>query len=244
MDSFLTAVSTRFKGRQSLSCNDLASIGSGYDDFDSSKQLRKISKGTQAAAFRRRFSQSKSHSVETFAPSISMDRVKSKSSSELADAVDIQLAQIREKLAVLRKQDTDFHERMDSLANSIGELTSRSSADTSDGMLSDADHDIDYDNDDGKNYTEDDQIIQDKIKSISTSFSNELLSSIPTIKVTSGSYKRRRSSQRRRSLGRSHPSLHESAELLDLSTESNRHSVCLADYAYLYGSGKEGSTVL
>lgn len=239
MDSFLTAVSTRFKGRQSLSCNDLASIGSGYDDFDSSKQPRKISNGT---AYRRRFSQSKSHSVETFAPSISMDRVKSKSSSELADAVDIQLAQIREKLAMLRKQDTDFHERMDSLANSIGKLTSRSSADASDGMLSDVDHDID-DNDDGKNYTEDDQIIQDKIKSISTSFSNELLSSIPTIKVTSGSYKRRRSSQRR-SLRRSDPSLHESAELLDLSTESNRHSICLADYAYLYGSGKEVSTVL
>ena len=58
---------------------------------------------------------------------MSMDRVKSKSNSELVDVVDAQLMQIREKLATFREQDSQFRERMDSLSNSVSELTSRSS---------------------------------------------------------------------------------------------------------------------
>ena len=254
MDSFLT-VATRFKGRQSLSCNDLEAIQSGHNDADdNNKQLRKYEKETSRSLARPRFLRSKSHDhcLETSAQS--PNRIKSKSSSELVNAVDCQLAEIREKLAMLRKQDTDFHERMDSLTNSIGELTSQSSftpSETSDGMLSDAEDD----NGDDKNCIEDDWIIQNNIKSISTSFSSEVLNSmdlitsfreannnIPAIKITPGSYKKKRSSKR--SMRRSDPSLHESGKPLNSSTEPNRHSTCLADYIYLYGSGEEVSTLL
>ena len=240
MDSFLT-VATRLKGRLSLSCNDLSAIESEYDDFDSIKQLRRNSKSTSCPWTRRRFLTSE-YSDQ------SLDRAKSKS-SELVNALDDQLAEIREKLAMLREQDIDFHERMDSLSNSIGEVASQSSLSSfgsalseaseaaSDGIPDDADE-----NAEEKNYTEDEQIIKSKIEGISKSFSNELLNSIPTIKVTSDPYKRKRSSKR--SVRRSDPYIHGSAELLNSFAESNRHSICLTDHAYLYGSGEEISTFL
>ena len=240
MDSFLT-VATRLKGRLSLSCNDLTTIESEYDDFGSIKQLRRNSKSTACPWARRRFLKSECSDQ-------SLDSSKSKS-SELVNALDDQLAEIREKLSMLREQDIDFHERMDSLNNSIGELASRSSLNSlgsalseaseaaSDGMLSD---------DEEKNYIEDDQIIKNKIESISMSFSDELLNSIPTIKITPDSYKRRsrRSSKRSISMRRSDPYVHESAKLLNSFAESYRHSICLTDHAYLYGSGEEISTFL
>ena len=244
MDSFLTVVS-RLKGRQSLSCNDLTTIESDYDDFDRFKQLRKSSKTGTCPC--NRFLRT----ICAESSAQSLDRSKSRS-SELVNSLDRQLAEIREKLAMLQEQDTDFHERIDSLSNSIGELASRSSLNSfgselseasgaaSDGMLSDEDEDSEE-----ENYIDDDQIIKHKIESISAmSFSTELLNSIPTIEVTPDTYRRRRSSKRSSQLRRSDPYVHESAKLLNSSTESNRHSICLTDHAYLYGSGEEISTLL
>ena len=233
MDSYLTATAG-FKERQSLSCNNLAAIQSGCND----KRLRKHAKDTSSLT-RPRFL-SHGHSPETSARS--MNRSRSKSSSELVDAVDSQLAEIRGNLTMLRRQDTDFHKRMYSLTNSIGELTSRSSlppsGETSDGMPS---HTDDANGKD-KSCTEDDRIIKNNTKIISKSFSSEVFKSIPVIMVTSDSYKRRPSSTR--SLRRYDPSLHESAKPLNLSTGSKRRGTCLTDYTYLYGSGEEVSTLL
>lgn len=244
MDSFLTVVS-RFGGRQSLSCNDLEAIDSGYDSI---KQKRKDTKDSTLPRACPRYLRSKSHSSESPAHQ-SVNRTKRpKSSSELVNSLDCQFAQIRENLAMLRKQDTNFHQRLDSLSNSIGELTSRSSlnsvshsenSDTLGGVLWDADDD----NVEEKNCTEGDQIIQSKIESISTSFSSDVLNSIPIIKVTTGSYEKKKRSSKRSSRG-SDPSVHESANFLNVSTKSSRHSICLADYVYLYGSGEEVSTTL
>ena len=243
MDSFLTVVS-RFGGRQSLSCNDLEAIDSGYDSI---KQKRKDTKDSTLPRACPRYLRSKSHSSESPAHQ-SVNRTKRpKSSSELVNSLDCQFAQIRENLAMLRKQDTNFHQRLDSLSNSIGELTSRSSlnsvshsenSDASGGVLWDADDD----NGEEKNYTEDNQTTQSKIEGICTSFSSEVLNSIPIIKVTAGSYKKNRSSKR--SARGSDPSVHESANFLNVPTKSSRHSICLADYVYLYGSGEEVSTTL
>ena len=57
----------------------------------------------------------------------SMDRAKSRSNDELVNDVDCQLTQIREKLAMMREQDLQFRDRMDSLSSSVSELASRSS---------------------------------------------------------------------------------------------------------------------
>ena len=57
----------------------------------------------------------------------SMDRAKSRSNDELVSDVDCQLTQIREKLAMMREQDVQFRDRMDSLSSSVSELASRSS---------------------------------------------------------------------------------------------------------------------
>ena len=244
MDSFLTVVS-RLKGKQSLSCNDLTTIESDYDDFDRFKHLRKSSKTGTCPC--NRFLRT----ICAESSAQSMDRSKSRS-SELVNSLDRQLAEIREKLAMLQEQDADFHERMDSLSNSIGELASRSSLNSFGSALSEAsgaasDREMLSDEDEDseqENYTDDDQIIKNKIESISMSFSTELLNSIPTIEVTPDTYRRRRSSKRSSQLRRSDPYVHESAKLLNLSTESNRHSICLTDHAYLYGSGEEISTLL
>ena len=48
--------------------------------------------------------------------------------SELVNAVDSQLMQIKEELAAFRQQDTQFRERMDSLSGSVSELTSSRSS--------------------------------------------------------------------------------------------------------------------
>jgi len=62
-----------------------------------------------------------------------------KGSSELLSVMDEQLMQIRKKLAAFRKQDTQFRERMDSLNESVSELVSRSSINSSISECSDLD---------------------------------------------------------------------------------------------------------
>jgi len=52
----------------------------------------------------------------------------SPSNSELISVVDAHLKQIKEKLAAFREQDTQFKERMDSLSDSVSELTSSRSS--------------------------------------------------------------------------------------------------------------------
>ena len=166
----------------SLSCGDLTTIEPLYDEYDIKRRSRKYSKDTWPRLLR----------ASRLRPKISrsMDRTKSKSSEELSievvDTFDSQLTKIREKLATFRKQDMEFRERMKSLSNSIDELSSRSSiaapsevSATSDLMMSNDDVD------DVLSYEDDDQTIENKIKSISAmSFSTEVLNSIPTITIT------------------------------------------------------------
>ena len=207
MDSLLT-VFTKFKGKRkrrtklSFSCNDLSKIKSGYNELDTIKQLKRHSKDS---SFPPKYLSSGS-SAE------SMDGAKSKSASDLVMIIDIQLAEIREKLAMFREQDIDFHRRMDSLNNSISELasltTSEASDPKSDPML------YDDDDDDEQCYSDDEEIIKNKIENISMSFSTEVLNCIPTIKVTPYnrmSIKRRKSLNQ--SLSRSDPTIHESSRI-------------------------------
>ena len=53
--------------------------------------------------------------------------------------MDEQLLQIRKKIAAFRQQDTQFRERMDSLNESVSELVSRSSINSSLSECSDLD---------------------------------------------------------------------------------------------------------
>ena len=240
MDSLLT-VFTKFKGKRegrtklSLSCNDLSNIESDYDKLDTIKQLKRHSKDSSLSL------------PKYLSPGFSgesMDRAKSKSASDLVNTFDIQLAEIREKLAMFREQDIDFHRRMDSLNNSIGELASLTNSEASDpksdSML------YDDDDDDEQYYSDDEEIIKNKIENVSMSFSTEVLDCIPTIKVTPYnrmSVKRRKSSNK--SLSRSDPAIHETSRLASSSSvESDRHSICISDHAYFYGSGEEISTIL
>ena len=62
-----------------------------------------------------------------------------KGNSELLNVMDEQLLQIREKIAAFRQQDTQFRERMDSLNESVSELVSRSSINSSLSECSDLD---------------------------------------------------------------------------------------------------------
>jgi len=63
-------------------------------------------------------------SKHTAPPSPSSDRTKNISNSELIDAVDLQLMQIKEDLAAFRQQDLRFRERMNSLNGSVSKLIS------------------------------------------------------------------------------------------------------------------------
>ena len=231
MDSFLTVVS-KFKGKQSLSCNDLKAIEN--QDFNT---VKKASKDKSWPRFRR--PKSSTSSVE------SINSIDGRSSSaEIANAFDSQLAEIKEKLAMLRQQDVEFYKRIRSLSNSIGELTaSRSSLNSfTHSETSAASNGMPVSEDEGDyeehNSTKDHK--KNTGKSVATSFLSEVLDSIPTIKVTS--YKRRRST--RRSLRRSDPTIHESTRLLDSPIEPDRHSIGFTDHAYFYGSAEEISTLL
>lgn len=111
-----------------------------------------------------------------------MERVKSSSNSELVDDVDYQLTQIREKLAMMREQDLQFRERMESLSTSVSELASRSSlssftsSECSDlGSLDEVSEEEEW---------EEEQTIGQR------TFSNERLLRIPTIRVTGRQFNR------------------------------------------------------
>lgn len=235
MDSFLTVV-TRFKGKQSLSCNDLTAIDE-YDNFDTIKQLSKDSKDKSWPRF-----------FKPKSTGSSDESINSKNCSEIANTFDNQLAEIREKLAMFRQQDNEFHKRMRSLSNSIGDLAaSRSSlnsfthseaSDLMSGSNDDSDH-KEQNNTGG--ITEDSRVIKATTGNLATSSTSKVVDSVPTIKVT-GSYKRKRSS--RRSLRRSDPAIHESARLLNSSMESNEHEMLKNDHVYFYGSAEEISTLL
>lgn len=212
-------VLTRSKEKQSLSCGDLSTLDS-FSEYD--------------------HRDSKRHSRDTFFPRFlrpkslrSMDRTMSKSSNELVNDFDCQLAEIREKLAMFREQDMKFRERIDSLSNSIGELASRSSLTPSEPSIGSDCGDLMLFNDDDEeqNYKEE-QTVDNRI---TASFSSEVLNCIPTIKVTS--YKRRL--ERRRS---SDPTAHEAVKLL--MAEPQRHSMYYSiNQAYSYSS-EEISTIL
>jgi len=173
----------------------------------------------------------------------SMDRAKSKSNSELVNDVDYQLAQIREKLAMMREQDLQFRERMDSLSTSVSEIASRSSlssftpSECSDlGSLDEASEEEEY---------EEEQTIGQR------TFSNERLLRIPTIRVTGRPHFNRppikcvhmRQSSDPSSMY-SHPELpEENAEAF----ETQRHSTYSADQAMClypqYNNAEEISTL-
>ena len=237
MDSFL-AVITRSKkrkleGKLSLSCGDLAALNAQFSesgDLGTIKQRKfKGSNIDLTSTLPRFFKPKSSGSVPTVE---SLDRNKSKSSSELVNDFDNQLAEIRSKLAMFREQDLKFHERMDSLSHSIGELASvsRSSLNSftpseisasSDLMLSNEENYADSDDDDEQNHG--DELIMEN--EISSSFSSEVLSCIPAIKVTSSTLGRL---NKRR--GSSDPVLHEAASLFKSSAPSVRpHSTYSTD---------------
>ena len=238
MESFLSVNGVKL----SLSCNDLRSEEPEKHDESDIKQLRKHSFGWASLdrSSMARFLRPKSagHGLSAAA---SLDRrAKSrpknrpKSSGEFVDNIDFMLADIKERLAMFRKQDAEFHERIESLSTTIDEIASRSSISltpsdisiASDVMLSD-DDDGDYeyyddDHEEEENY-EDDRVILNEIEGVSSSFSREILNSIPTIEVT---YHKRRLSD----TTIHEPLCHKS------SAGSERHSICVPNYAYLYSN--------
>ena len=230
MDSFLAVITRskkKFEGKLSLSCGDLAS----YSHYEADSTERRISTKDQSLdSSLPRFLRPKSAGCAAG----SMDRTKSRSSNELANDFDCQLAEIKEKLAKFREQDVEFHERMDSLNHSIGELASRTSSFTP----SEVSAISDLSNDEDNSEEEDDDFIENEIEAISKSFSSDLLNSIPAIKVTCDKKKlfRRRQS--------SDPAIHEAARLLksSVAAERPRSAVYSPDYGYLYG--EEVSTLL
>ena len=93
-----------FMSRRS-SCNNRYNSSSGDISDPLKKEKRRTSFGSRSGT--------------------SSDRT---SNSDLISAVDAQLMQIKEKLAAFRDQDTQFRERMDSLNDSVSELTSSRSS--------------------------------------------------------------------------------------------------------------------
>ena len=204
MDSFL-AVFKKTKGKLSLSCGDLATLESAAEyDQSNLKQQSKDSRDTSSCRLTR-FLRPKSPD------SLGCTMSRGNSCCELVNNIDDQLAEIREKLAMFRKQDTKFRERMDSLSHSIGELASGSSLNSEDPMIFDSD-------------TEEQNFEEAEINGkISSSFSTEVLNSIPTIKVTYYAGKRRLSD----------PSIYEASRLLKSSVASQRYNAYSTDQIYL-----------
>lgn len=117
MDTIFATMSFR---RHSTPVKPFSSCGDLPELYTSSNKKRKNSKVLHGSRYSPP-SQSPLTNVH------SMDRAKSRSNDELVDDVDYQLAQIREKLALMREQDFQFRERIDSLSTSVSELASRSS---------------------------------------------------------------------------------------------------------------------
>ena len=238
MDSFLAVITRskrKFEGKLSLSCGDLAALNSQYEEGGTIEK-RKYTKDASFDSSWPRFLRRKSAGLAAGSNTGSMDRTKSKSSSELANDFDCQLAEIKEKLARFREQDAEFHERMDSLNHSIGELASRTSLNSStpsaaSNLFIDED-DSDSDVEQEQNYF--DAGDENEIGTISNSFLSEVLNSIPAIKVTCDKkslLRRRRSSD---------PTVHEAARSSIAAVRPR--SICSPDYGYLYE--EEVSTLL
>lgn len=217
------------------SCGDLPELYTA----NNSKPKRKNSKVLSGSREGSRYSPT-SQSPLTNAQS--MDRVKSRSNDELVDDVDYQLTQIREKLAMMREQDMQFRERMDSLSSSVSELASRSSlssftsSECSDlGSLDEVSEEEEY---------EEEQTIGQR------KFSNERLLRIPTIRVSGRPHFNRlpvkfvhvRQSSDPSSMY-SHPELPEENAAV---VEAQRHSTYSADQAMClypqYSNAEEIST--
>lgn len=239
MDSFLAVITRskkRFDGKLSLSCGDLATLNSHYEEGGTIERR----KGTKDASLDRswpRFLRTKPAGCVAGSETGSMDRTKSRSSSELANDIDCQLAEIKEKLTKFREQDAEFHERMDSLNHSIGELASRTSLNSS--APSDVYAASNFtDEDDSEDEVEQEQYFEpddeNEIGTIANSFSTEVLDSIPAIKVTCD---KKNVLRRRRS---SDPTVHEAAR--SSITAGRPRSIASPAYGYLYE--EEVSTLL
>ena len=99
---------TSHNSKQNASCGDIP-------DLFNSTQAKKRHGGTLEGF-------DNEYSLTT-----SLDRAKSMSNTDLANDVDEQLMQIKEKLSAFREQDNQFRERIKLLSNSVTELSSRSS---------------------------------------------------------------------------------------------------------------------
>ena len=171
MDPFLTVLTTS-KRKQCLSCGDLADLASNTDcNHSCFERPRKQSATAICPSIHpRRFLRQISPPVH------SMDRIKSRSCSELVNNIDCRLGEIKNTLAIFREQDVEFRKRIRSLSNSIEDLVSSRSSLASEG--SNASDLMVFAND------KDDQIIENKIKAVSESFSSDVLNCIPTIAIT------------------------------------------------------------
>lgn len=124
-------------------------------------------------------------------------------SGSLVDNIDITLADIKQKLAMFREQDMKLRKRMNSLSNSIEDLTvtpsNSSPAHPSDEVVPDAADDA-IEEQQYKDKDKDDQTIENKIKKLPQLYSDGVLKHLPSIAVTC--YK---------TMYASTPSLHETA---------------------------------
>lgn len=105
-----------------------------------------------------------------------MDRTKYVDSSDL----DGRLTDIKKNLAMFREQDTQLRVRMDSLSNSIEDLTPSSTSLTP----SEASDSVTPQDADEEEHYKDDETIENDIKNLSDSFSREVFNRLPSIAVT------------------------------------------------------------
>ena len=227
MESFLSVTT----GKLSLSCGDLRD----EPEYPDIKRLRAHSNGSVSFRLERswtRFLRPKSAgSIDRSAK----NRPRSPGAEVVVNNIDHLLADIKERLAVFRKQDEEFHERMDSLSNSIGELASRSSVSLTPKSPSEVSVASDvtiYSDDISEENYENDQVIINEIGNISASFSTEVLNCIPTIKVTACCKRRLSDTTIHEPVGRK------------LSQE--RHSISVPDHTSLWSNddGVPVSTLL
>lgn len=117
MDTIISAFKIRRNStpaKRFLSCGDLTQLYASKTGKPKHKPAKQNSPSSQSSL-------SNVHSAYR------AKRGANRNNDELVDFVDLQLTQIREKLAMMREQDLQFRERMDSLSTSVSELASRSS---------------------------------------------------------------------------------------------------------------------
>ena len=163
--------------KKSSSCENISSLISLYKDYDQSYYTHRKSMTLFSP---QRLLKPKSPLVRS--NSLHANTGKNASSSDIASNIDCRLIQIKKQLAMFRQQDTDFRERMDSLSNSIEDLTPSTCSLTSQSEVSDIMTSTDYASE--EQHYKDDQTIENEIKNVSLSFSSEVLNRIPSIAVT------------------------------------------------------------